>query len=69
MKITKKILKRMILEALQEQVVEMPPSYLQAREVPEPAPREESLEDKLERLREERPEDYELVMDILMSLG
>ena len=39
MKITKKMLKRMILEALQEEVVEMPPSYLQAREVEEPAPR------------------------------
>ena len=59
----------MILEAMEEQVVEMPPSYLQAREVPETTPREESLEDKLERLRMERPEDYELVMDILMSLG
>ena len=39
MKITKKMLKSMILEALQEEVVEMPPSYLQAREVEEPAPR------------------------------
>jgi hypothetical protein len=39
MKITKKMLKSMILEALQEEVVEMPPSYLQAREVEEPVPR------------------------------
>jgi len=69
MKVTRKMLKRMILEAMEEQVVEMPPSYLQAREVPETTPREESLEDKLERLRMERPEDYELVMDILKSLG
>ena len=29
----------MILEALKEEVVELPPSYLQAREVEEPAPR------------------------------
>ena len=69
MKITKKLLKRMILEALKEEVVEMPPSYLQAREVEEPPPREESLEEKLARLERERPEDYALVMKILMSLS
>jgi len=43
MKITKKMLKKLILEALQKEVVEMPPSYLQAREVEEPVTQEGPL--------------------------
>ena len=66
MKITKKILKKLILEELQKEVVEMPPPYLKGEKVKEPAPQEASLEEKLAKLTSE---DQNLVMKILDRLS